>query len=494
MPESLDRRMRRPSSSRLSLAPDEMRRLGYRVVDLLIERIAGLEQSSVWTGAARSETERLLREPAPEEGRAADEVLERAVRDVLAVAGRIDHPRFFAFVPSCPTWPSILGDFLAAGYNVFQGTWLESAGPSQVELVVTDWFRAWLGMPESAGGLLTSGGSAANLLALVTARESLAEPDAAGAGVLYLSDQGHGSLVRAARIMGIPPSRMRTVATDGSYRLDVRALAETLASDRSAGLTPLCVCANAGSTNTGSIDPLPEIADVCARERVWLHVDGAYGGFAALTAEGWRLLHGIERADSVALDPHKWLFQPYEAGCLIVRDARALGRAFRQGGDYLQDVQLGLEQVNFADRGLQLTRSFRALKVWISIQVLGLRAFREAVAEGMELARRAEAHIRNATHLELLAPASLGVVCYRYRDPVMALAEEELERLNERIQDEIVSSGYAMLSSTRLRGRYALRLCILNYHSTWDDVRGVLERVEETGRRLDAPLLGQRPG
>lgn len=465
----------------LELGAEEMRRLGYRAVDLLVERIAGLGREPAWRGGPRSELERLLREPAPEEGRPVDEVVERAVRDVLAHAGRVDHPRFFAFIPSCPTWPAILGDFLAAGYNVFQGTWLESAGPSQVELVVTDWFREWLGYPEGAGGLLTSGGSAANLLGLVAARESLGNPVDA---TVYMSDQGHSALERAARIAGIPPSRIRKIPADASFRMDVGALAERVAGDREEGLAPACVCASAGTTNTGAVDPLPELAELCAREAIWFHVDAAYGGFAVLTAEGARLLSGIERAHSVALDPHKWLFQPYEAGCLMVREAGALARAFRLLPDYLQDVELGLEHVNFADRGLQLTRAFRALKIWLSIQVFGLRAFRQAITAAMELARRAEAHIRGSPALELLSAASLGVVCYRYNDPASACDEEALERLNEQIQDEIVRSGYAMISSTRLRRRYALRLCILNYRSTWADVEGVLARVEELGARL----------
>ncbi|MBI4540760.1 MAG: aminotransferase class I/II-fold pyridoxal phosphate-dependent enzyme [Gemmatimonadetes bacterium] len=470
----------RPS---LELEPEEMRRLGYRVVDVLVERIARLHGEPAWVGGTRRELERLFREPPPEEGRSADEVLEWAVRDALPRAGRVDHPRFFAFIPSCPTWPSILADFLAAGYNVFQGTWLESAGASQVELVVLDWFGGWLGYGEGAGGLLTSGGSAANLMALVAARESRGNPEGA---VVYLSDQGHSSLERAARIAGIPPARTRKIATDGAYRMDPGALADAVARDRAAGLVPLCVCASAGATNTGAVDPLPELAELCELEGVWFHVDGAYGGFAVLTEEGARLLRGIERADSVALDPHKWLFQPYEVGCLLVRDTGALARAFRIMPEYLQDVELGGEHVNFADRGLQLTRAFRALKIWLSVQIFGLAAFRDAIAEGMDLARRAEVYIRRATCLELLSAASLGVVCYRYNDPGARLAEGALEQLNEGIQDEIVRSGYAMISSTRLRGRYSLRLCVLNFRSTWSDVEGVLARVQEVGRRLAA--------
>lgn len=350
-----------------ALALDEptMRRLGCWVVDALVDRIVGFEGGPAWVGGTRAEMEALLREPAPEEGRPVDEVLERA-----------------------------------------------------------------------------------------------------------------------ARIMGVAASWIRRVRSDAAYRMDVGALREATAADRAAGLVPLCVCASAGATNTGAVDPLPELAELCAAERVWFHVDAAYGGFAVLTEEGAALLRGIERADSVALDPHKWLFQPYEVGCVLVRDAAKLAGAFRLMPEYLQDVDLGLEHVNFADRGLQLTRSFRALKIWLSVQVFGVGAFRDAIARAMELARRAEAYIRDAERLELLSPASLGVVCYRFKEPGAALGEEALERLNARIQAEIIESGYAMISSTRLRGRYALRLCIVNYRSRWEDVEGVLQRVQEVGARL----------
>lgn len=470
----------RTPASGLDLTPGEMRRLGYAVVDLLMDRYAGLREGPVWQGGRRGELEALLREPPPQEGRNADEVLERAVSQILPRAGRIDHPRFLAFVPSSPTWPSVLADFLTTGFNIFQGTWLESAGPSQVELVVLDWFREWLGLPDSGGGVLTSGGSAANLGAMLVAREVAGNPDSP---VVYMSDQGHSSLERAARIVGVPAEAVRKLPTDRHFRLDARELERALQEDRAGGRSPMCVCASAGATNTGAVDPLKEIAGICGEHDVWFHVDGAYGGFAILTERGKDALRGIELADSVTLDPHKWLFQPYETGCLMVRDTSLLEAAFRILPEYLQDVDLGMEHVNFADRGLQLTRSFRALKIWMSIQILGLDAFGSAIDEAMDIAGEAERHIRASDELELLSPATLGVVCFRYRPAALDDARE-LETLNARIQDRIVESGFAMMSSTRLLGEYSLRLCILNYRTKWDDVRETLQRIEATGRDL----------
>lgn len=465
----------------LEMTSDEMRRLGYRVVDAIVERWENLREGPAWEGGSRSELEPLMAEEPPEDPSDPDAVLERALRDILPRAGRIDHPRFFAFIPSSPTWPSVLGETLATGFNIFQGTWLESAGPSQLELVVMEWFRDWLGLPGTGGGLLTSGGSAANLVALVTARE------AAGARarpVLYLSDQGHSSVERGARIAGFPAEAIRRVPTDDAFRIRMDALAEAVEEDRIAGRDPLLICANAGATNTGAVDPLAEIGAFAREAGLWFHVDGAYGGFAVLTPEGRTALEGIASADSITLDPHKWLFQPYETGCLMVRDTRLLEGAFRILPEYLQDAALGEEEVNFADRGVQLTRRFRALKVWMSIQMLGLGAYRRAIGEGIVLARDAGLRISESPVLELLAPPSLGIVCFRFNPPSATLRAEDLESLNLRIQERILDSGLAMMSSTRLRGAFSLRLAIMNYRSTRDDVMRTLDAIEETGERL----------
>ena len=475
--------MKRSSTKPIDMPLDEMRRLGYRVVDLLLERWSGLDERPAWSGGERPDLESLLREDAPEEGRPADEVLDRAVGDILSRAAAIDHARFFAFVPSSPTWPSVLADCLASGFNVFQGTWIGSAGPSQVELVVLEWFRQWLGLPEGAGGLLTSGGSAANLDALYLARERRGNPPSPA---VYLSEQGHSSLERAARIVGIAQTGIRRIPTDDDFRMDLAALRSALAEDRSHGLTPICVCANAGTTNTGAIDALRDLGELCRDEGLWYHVDAAYGGFAVLTPEGREALAGLEMADSVTLDPHKWLFQPFETGCLMVRDCRFLERSFRIIPEYLQDTELGAEQVNFGNRGLQLTRSFRALKVWMSVQMLGLGAFREAIGTALEVTREAERYIVRSDDLQLLSAASLGVVCFHFRPAAVEGDAASLEDVNAAIQKEIVESGFAMMSSTRLHGHYALRLCIMNHRTTLDDVLATLARIESVGKALVA--------
>jgi aromatic-L-amino-acid/L-tryptophan decarboxylase len=463
-------------ASDLELDPETMRELGYRMVDLLVERLATLEETRAWRGASRAEMESRLREPPPEGPTDFDEIVRRLESDVLPFVGQHDHPRFFGYIPSCPTWPGVLGDFLASGVNVFQGTWLQSAGPSTVELVVLDWFRQWVGYPGQASGILVSGGSQANLTALACARETQAGGRSQSA-VVYVSTQGHSSVTRALRILGFRPDQIRALPLDDGLRLRPDALAAAIEADVRAGRQPFLVVANAGTTNTGAVDPLAELASVCAERSVWLHVDAAYGGFAVLTERGRRWLAGLEQADSITLDPHKWLYQPYEAGCLLVRQGPLLSQAFQIMPDYLQDTAVGGVEVNFADRGIQLTRSARAFKLWLSLQYFGVDSFRRAIDRSLDLAELAERTIAESNELELLSPAALGVVCFRRR-PSGLDEEGSLERLNADLDRRLAESGEGMISSTRIDGRFALRLCILNHRSRAEDVERVLTWLE----------------
>ena len=394
----------------LRMSREAMLELARRAAELLVERADRLPDEHAWDGEFRQDLVDQLMEDPPESGRPALQVIERAARDILPLAIRNDHPRFFGFIPSSPTWPGIVADFMAAGFHVNQCTWLTSSGASQLELVVIDWFCRWVGYPETAGGLLTSGGSAASLDAFVAAREAAGHPERA---TVYMSDQSHSAQIRAAKIIGIRPEHVRKVATDRRFRLDMDALVRAVADDRAAGLNPIAVCSNAGAGSTGAIDPLEAMSDYCESEGLWHHVDAAYGGFGMVTERGKRLLRGIERADSIGMDAHKWFFQPYEAGCLLVKDLQTLGQAFRIPHDMLQDTIWGANHPNFSDRGLQLSRSVRALKIWVSVQTFGMAAFRQAVSKGMALASRAQEYIEESAVLEVLNPASLGIICFR---------------------------------------------------------------------------------
>jgi aromatic-L-amino-acid/L-tryptophan decarboxylase len=453
--------------SPLALSAEEMRALGYRTIDLLVDRLTG-EPGPVVRAGSPDELRGRLEGPPPEAPRGYEELLATLERDVLPYVARISHPGYLAFVPGEGTWPGALADLIASALNTDTCWWLGAAGPTTVELVVLDWFRRWVGYPEGASGVLVSGGSAANLTALACARETR------GGELIYLSDQTHSSVARAARALGFSPEQVRVVPTDERGRIYVGALRSALAADRAAGRAPLALVANAGTTATGAIDPLRELAETCREHDVWLHVDGAYGAFACLTERGRAALAGLELADSITLDPHKWLYQPIEVGALLVRDGGLLHRGFRVGAEYLEGVETAEREVNFSDLGLQLTRSFRALKVWLSLQYFGVAAFRAAIDRCQDLAAGAEGAIVASTELELLSPASLGIVTFR-RSPPGIDDEAALERINAAIAEDIQANGRVFVSTAWVRGRFALRLCILNHSTTEAEVTRALD-------------------
>ena len=469
----------------LGMTPHEMRRLAARATEVLVERVAGLGDANAWDGEFRQVLESQLGGSPPEVGRPAEDVLEQAVRDVLCYAARLDHPRFFGFIPSSPTWPGVVADFLASGFNINSCTWLVSSGTGQLELVVTGWMRDWIGYPETAGGLLTSGGSAASVEAMVTAREAAGHPEQP---TVYMSDQSHSALKRAALIAGVRRECVRLVPSGEDFRMDVDELARMVAKDRRRGLRPIAVCANAGTSGTGAVDPLTALAEYCERQGVWLHVDAAYGGFAAITDEGAACLEGIERADSVGMDAHKWFFQPYEAGALMVKDRQHLENAFAVGHDVLQDTVWGANHPNFSDRGQQLSRAARALKIWMSVQTFGMARFRAAVQNGLDLARRAGEFLEAHPMLELMTPVSLGIVCFRVNPAGRACDEETLDSINRRVLAGVFWDDLAFFSSTSLKGVFSLRMCILNHNTGWDDVRRTLELVVRLGEDAVAEL------
>jgi len=453
----------------LDLTREEMRALGHRVVDLMIEHFATLASKAPAFTGSRAELENALREPLPEKGSDPAAVLARLETQVFTNMCHVDHPRFFAFVPSPGNFVGAMADALAAGINPFMGTWLAGSGPAEIELVTVDWLREMCGLPETAGGLFVSGGSVANLTALAVAREQKLGDEIA-CGCVYFSDQTHSSVDRALAVLGFRPRQLRRLAADGQYRLPLAALRNAVEEDRAAGRIAFCVVANAGTTNTGAVDPLPELARFCSRNGMWLHADGAYGAASMLSARGRAALAGIEQVDSLSLDPHKWLFQPFESGCVILRERSLLRDTFRILPDYLRDAHHLQEEVNFCDYGIQLTRSFRALKLWMSFQVFGAERFRTAIDRCFELAEIAEQRLRRSRRWEILSPAQMAIVAFRH---------EGGDDLNSKLAAALKESGYAFLSTTTLRGRTALRLCTINPRTTEADVLGTIARLEE---------------
>jgi aromatic-L-amino-acid decarboxylase len=470
-----------PEEKTLSLEPEEMRRLGYRVIDLLVEHFAGLAEQEVISAPELDGVREPRRHAIPARGLPPEEVLDAVRAEVFGAMAHVAHPRFFAFVPSPSNFVGVMADALASGMNPFLGSWAVSKGPSRVELDALEWLRDICGLPETAGGLFVSGGSVANLTALAAARH-LRLNDRVGGAVVYCSDQTHSSVERALRLLGFAADQIRKLPSDERFRLDVSALRGASDEDRRAGLRPFCVVANAGTTNTGAVDPLAELVGFCREQGLWLHADGAYGAPAVLSEKGRRALDGLGGVDSLSLDPHKWLFQPIEIGAVLLRDREDLRRTFHVLPEYLRDVRGVAGETNFRDYGIQLTRGFRALKLWMSLRVFGEEGFRAAVGRGIELAEFAEGCVRGRAGWEVLTPAQLGVVAFRFAPPSADPAAHD--RMNRTLVEELNRGGFAMLSSTELRGRTSLRMCTINPRTSEDDIRATVERLCELAARL----------
>ena len=459
--------------SRISLSREEMRKFGYAVVDLLSEHFANVRDEPVGSKNDPARLIPLFDVDPPENGRDPTEILGQLEREVLPNNLHVDHPRFFAFVPGPNNFVSAMADAIAAGFQIFNGTWFGGSAAAALERGVIRWLARTCGLPSTAGGLFVSGGSMANLTALVAARHALLQDQTDGATV-YFSDQTHSSVERALRVIGVLPEQLRKLPSDKNFRLSIQSLREAIANDRAKGLRPFCVIANAGTTNTGATDPLNDLADLCAKEKLWLHIDGAFGAAAILCERGRALLGGLERADSISLDPHKWLFQSFECGCVLVRDVALLRAAFQIKADYLRDVHRLTLEFNPADHGVQLTRSFRALKVWLSLQTFGVAAFRRAITRGFELAENAERELRARKGWEILSPAQMATVCFRFG---------KNDEVQTKLVDVTMNDGYTLLTSTELRGAVALRLCTINPRTTEQDIIGTVDRLDQLARR-----------
>jgi glutamate/tyrosine decarboxylase-like PLP-dependent enzyme len=468
--------------SKLELTSEEMRSLGYRIVDQIVEHFATLANKPVTNVSPRVELEAELREPLPEGPTPVDTLLDQLQRVVWPNIGNVQHPRFFAFIPSPSNFVSVMADALAAGFNPFAGNWLEGSGPAQIELVTIDWLRETCGLPETAGGLFVSGGSMANLTALAAARRARLDERGDDA-VIYFSDQTHNSVEKALRVLGFARGQIRTLPSDEDFRLPVESLRRAVAEDRADGRRPFLIIANAGTTNTGAVDPLDQLANLCERENLWFHVDGAYGAAACLSERGRKLLAGIERADSLSLDPHKWLFQPFEIGCVLLRDARLLKKTFQTMTGILEDTKrVEEEEINYYDYGVQLTRGFRALKLWLSIKTFGAAAFREAINRGFEMAEFAENILRQSGCWRIVAPAAMGILTFRY--VAEARSENEISEIHRRMVEMMTEDGFAFANSTTLRGQTVMRLCTINPRTTEDDIRATIKQLEQFGREL----------
>jgi aromatic-L-amino-acid decarboxylase len=460
-------RAQRPRSDSLGMDPAQMRRLGHWVVDRVVDHYEHRAEGPAITPGDAAELRAALGGPVPTAPGDPLEAMHTLTEVALTHMQHGDHPRFFARVPGPSSFAGVLGEWLGTGFNTIASSWGGGAGPATVELVALDWLRESLGLPEGTEGVLVSGGSMANLTAIAAARAQI------GPGVAYLSDQSHSSIGRDLTALGFPPEDIRILHSDATFRMPVAALEQAIAGDRRAGLRPGFVIGTAGTTNTGAVDPLPELAALCAREGLWLHVDGAYGAPAALCERGRRTLAGLAQADSLVLDPHKWLFQPYDIGCVFMRPG-ALAAAFRMDPEYLVDVMAGRGEVDMRNRTLELSRRSRALKLWLSFRTYGMDAIADAVQRGIELAEIAQRLITADGRFTLVTPAQLAIVTF-----ALTGGSEDAHRA---AAARLAQDGYAAVTVTTLRDRSVLRLCTINPQTTEADLRGTLERLAGPSR------------
>jgi aromatic-L-amino-acid/L-tryptophan decarboxylase len=466
--------------SSLELNPEEFRRLGHSLVDALADHYRALPGLPVTPGTSAAQLTDLLRHPAPDQPGDPDALLRQVLADVYTNSRHNGHPGFFGYVASPGTPTAALGDLLISVLNTNVTGWRSAPAGVTIEQTVIDWIREWTGMPESAGGLFVSGGSMANFAGLAAARSALF-PDVRERGLagrparIYASSEVHLSIPKAAAMLGLGSEAVRLLPCDRNMRLDPGMLDEAMREDIAAGMQPMCVVASAGTAGTGAVDPLAAIGNVARRYNAWFHIDASYGGFAVLAPSVRHLFDGMEAADSISLDPHKWLYLPLDCGCVIYRNPEVATRAFAYQAEYTRAVGLqGAEAFAYWDYGPELSRRFRALNVWLQVQTAGLDAIREGIDRNIACARYVEQLITDSEDFEMLCPTELSIFCFRYHPPGYT---GDLDDLNHRMLTRVQKSGHSYVSNASVHGQFALRGCVLNYRTEERHMQLLLEEI-----------------
>lgn len=476
----------RVAGDRLAIPEAEFRAMAQAAVDRIAAYFQDLGQEPIVRPTTSAALREALEEPLPQEGTSFASILEELEATVFRYSRHNAHPGFFGYISSPGTPVNAVGSLIQSALNINVTCWRSAPAGTEMEHVVIRWLKEMLGMPEAAGGLLTSGGSMANFAGLAAARSAKAPGDVVQDGLAgarmcaYVSSEGHFSVAKAAGMLGLGERNVRQVRTNGRLQIDLTHLEQLVREDRAAGAIPFCVVANAGTTATGAVDPIAALADFAEREGLWLHVDAAYGGMAALAPSARHLLEGIGRADSVALDPHKWMYLPMGCGCVLYRDPATARAAFSHSAEYTRTIGLERDEAfAFWDYGPELSRPFRALEVWMLLKYVGARFLGEAIDHNIRCAKLLEKLVEESPDLEMLAPVELSVFCFRYKS-----GEGDLNQVNERILLDLQRGGRTYLSNATVDGRFGLRGCVLNYRTTEVDIRRVLEDVREAGQRI----------
>lgn len=463
--------------------------------DLVVRLYGALDDARITPAKTRMEIASLFDEPFPEEPQPMDAILREVENNIFANSTLSLSPRFFGYINAGGNQAAVLGELLASAVNQICAMWHFSPSAAEVERRVIRWIAQFIGYPTEAGGCLLSGGSAGNLVGLAVARKQKAQFDAASLGMrggppltVYVSQEGHASLEKSMVLLGMGRNQLRKIAVRDDFTIDLDSLEKQVTEDRKNGYHPICVVGNAGTTNTGSVDPLDALAEFCRDQELWFHADAAYGGPAACTKAARRLFRGLDQADSVVVNPHKWLYVPAEAACILVREPRALRHTFQVVADYLREEKdAGVEgPLDFKDYGPQLHRNFRALKVWMTLKAYGARKLRAAIESNIEIMRYLADRIDQSPDFVRLAPVPLSVVCFQYRTPDISIHGDQkyLDDLNRRLLDALEKDGRVYLSGTKINGKRVLRACSVNHRLRREDVDFLLDVIRQLGRTL----------
>ena len=465
----------------VEISTGQFRRLAQQVTKLAAEYLENIDAQSISPATTGADTLRIFRTALPEDGLGEDAL--SALPEVTRYS-RVQNGRFFGYVLGSGEPVSAVADLLASVVNQNVTAWRSGPAAVVIEQTVVGWLSQAIACPDFQG-LLTGGGSSANLMALAMAREAKSpanEKGFASGGVVYASEEVHMSIPKSIALLGIGRDNLRLIATDANFRMLPAQLEEQILQDKAAGRAPVAVVASAGTVNTGAVDPLRQIAEIAHRHGAWFHIDGAYGALAAMADRG--KFDGLELADSISLDPHKWLYQPLDCGCLLYRSSEAARKTFAQSGDYARTLNADpVEGFAFFEESLELSRRFRALKLWLSLRYHGFAAFRESIARDMAHARRLAEAIKKEPQLEILAPVQLSAVCFRHRG-TGGLSDEGLNHFNAALLRRVVERGTIYLSNASLRGKFCLRACIVNHRTKDSDIDCVIPEVLAAAREV----------
>ena len=474
----------------VEISIDQFRRLAQRVTDLAAEYLQNIDQQRISPGTTGAETLRLFHTALPEPGLGEEALSD--LPDVLRFS-RVQNGRFFGYVLGSGEPVGAVADLLASVLNQNVTAWRSGPSAVTIEQTVVGWLAGAIGCYGFHGNL-TGGGSSANLMGLAMARESKAPANEKGVvsgGVIYASDEIHMSIPKSVALLGIGRNNLQLIGTDAAFRMVPAELEARILQDKAAGRTPLAVVASAGTVNTGAIDPLRQIAEIAQRYDAWFHIDGAYGALAAMVDRV--KFDGLELADSISLDPHKWLYQPLDCGCLLYRSPEGARKTFSHSGDYARSSSTDpVEGYAFFEESLELSRRFRAMKLWMSLRYHGFAAFRESITKDLRHAHRLAEAIKKEPRLELLAPIELSAVCFQHRGPE-GLPHTQLNQFNQSLLKRVVERGRVYLSNASLRGKFCLRACIVNHRTTDADLDSIISEVLAAAKEIgssSSPLAG----